>query len=122
MDEHEYILVTSDGQPTRQWGVRVVGIVTALFLVSTNTPTQSKKKTHAHTHKPEKLEPHTNLEGHDVSKQEQVSSVDGDPVGLHDVCDLLRDDDPSSLHAKRLKYLVNPRKYSLVTTDDAYAW
>lgn len=52
------------------------------------------------------------LEGHDVSEQEQVPPIDGDPVGLHDVRDLFRDDDPSRLHSQRLEHLAEGRRNS----------
>lgn len=50
------------------------------------------------------------LESHDVSQQKQVPPVDGDAIGLHDVRDLLGDDDPRRLHAKGLEHLQKWRR------------
>lgn len=45
------------------------------------------------------------LEGHDVSEKEQMPSVDGDTVRLHNVRDFLGNDYPSCLHTQRVEHL-----------------
>lgn len=57
---------------------------------------------------------HAHLESHDVGQQKQVPPVDGDAVCLHDVGDLLGDDDPCRLHAEGLEHLRRARGSSCV--------